>query len=489
MRAAETGAGAHDRGVDAVVVGAGPNGLAAAITLARAGCSVLVLEAAATAGGGCRSAELTLPGFRHDVCAAVHPLALASPFFHELAVPLARHGLELLQPSAALAHPLDDSSAAVLERSVEATAGSLGEDGTAWQRLLGPLADHATELAASLLDPLRVPRHPLLLARFGRDAARPAARLAAARFRGPLARGLLAGLAGHAMLPLQRRPTAGYALLLAALGHAVGWPVVRGGSQALTDALVAHLRELGGELVCGHEVRSLAELPQARAVLLDVTPRQFLRIAGDRLPAGYRQRLARYRYGPGVVKVDWALDGPIPWKASGCDQAGTVHLGGTLDEVAADEAAVGHGTHPERPFVLLAQPSRFDPTRAPAGRHTAWAYCHVPHGSTLDRAVTADRIQAQVERFAPGFGDRVLARAVRGPAELERDNANYVGGDINGGLQDLRQLLTRPVPRLTPWATPLDGVYLCSSSTPPGGGVHGMCGHLAARAALRRSLG
>ena len=412
MRAAEPGAGTHGRGVDAVVVGAGPNGLAAAITLAHAGRSVLVLEAAATAGGGCRGAELTLPGFRHDVCAAVHPLALASPFLRELAVPLARHGLELAHPPAALAHPFDDSSAAVLERSVEATAGSLGQDGTAWQKLLGPLADHTTELADSLLDPLRVPRHPLLLARFGRDAARPATRLATARFRGPQARGLLAGLAAHAMLPLQRRPT-----------------------------------------------------------------------------AGYRRRLARYRYGPGVVKVDWALDGPIPWKASGCDQAGTLHLGDTLDEVAAAEAAVANGGHPERPFVLLAQPSRFDPTRAPEGRHTAWAYCHVPHGSTLDPALTAGRIQAQVERFAPGFGDRILARAVRGPAELERDNANYVGGDINGGLQDLRQLITRPVPRLTPWATPLDGVYLCSSSTPPGGGVHGMCGHLAARAVLRRSLG
>src|SRR6266511_272351 len=350
----------------------------------------------------------------------------------------------------------------------------------------GRLARDGLDLAEAVLDPLRLPRHPLELANFGRNAIRAAAPLARARFRGQRARGLLAGVAAHAMLPLERLTTAGYGLLIAALGHIVGWPLPRGGSQAIIDALVAHLRELGGEVVCGQEVRTLAELPPARTVLLDVTPRQLLRIAGEQLPARYRRRLERYRYGPGVVKVDWALDAPIPWKASGCDQAGTVHLGGTLPEVAAAEAAVARGEHPERPFVLLAQPSRFDPTRAPEGRHTAWAYCHVPHGSTLDAEITAGRIEAQVERFAPGFRERVLARHVLGPAALERYNANYVGGDINGGLQDLRQLVTRPVASLDPWATPLDGVYLCSSSTPPGGGVHGMCGHLAARAALRR---
>jgi phytoene dehydrogenase-like protein len=469
---------------DAVVVGAGPNGLAAAITLASAGRSVLVLEAGATAGGGCRTAELTLAGFHHDVCSAVHPLALASPFLRDL--PLQQHGLEMVQPPAALAHPLDDGSAAVLERSLEATAGSLGEDGPAWQRLIGPIARHGIELAAGVLDPLRPPRHPLRLARFGVNGIRGAEPLARSRFSGERARGLLAGVAAHAMLPLDRSTTAGYGLLIAALGHTVGWPLALGGSQAITDALVAHLRELGGEVVSGHEVRSLAELPRARALLLDVTPRQLLRLDDGRLPASYRRRLARYRYGPGVVKVDWALDAPIPWKASGCDQAGTVHLGGTLVEVAASEAAVARGEHPERPFTLLAQPSRFDPTRAPEGQHTAWAYCHVPHGDTLDPEVTADRIQAQVERFAPGFRERVLARHVLGPAALERYNANYVGGDINGGIQDLRQLVTRPVASLAPWATPVDGLYLCSSSTPPGGGVHGMCGHLAARAALRR---
>jgi phytoene dehydrogenase-like protein len=473
---------ANDR--DAVVVGAGPNGLAAAITLAGAGRSVLVLEAGATPGGGSRTAELTLAGFRHDVCSAVHPLALASPFLRGL--PLERHGLEMVQPPAALAHPLDDGSAAVLERSLEATAGSLGQDGAAWQRLVGPLARHGIDLAEAVLDPLRLPRHPLALAGFARNGIRAAAPLARARFRGERARALLAGVAAHAMLPLERMTTAGYGLLIAALGHTVGWPLPRGGSQAIVDALVAQLLELGGEVVCGREVRSLAELPAARTVLLDVTPRQFLRIAGGRLPTGYRRRLERYRYGPGVVKVDWALAAPVPWKASGCDQAGTVHLGGTLPEVAAAEAAVARGEHPERPFVLLAQPSRFDPTRAPDGRHSVWAYCHVPHGSTLDPEITAGRIEAQVERFAPGFRERALARHVLGPAALERYNANYVGGDINGGLQDLRQLVTRPVPRLVPWATPLDDVYLCSSSTPPGGGVHGMCGYLAARAALRR---
>jgi phytoene dehydrogenase-like protein len=470
--------------LDAVVVGAGPNGLAAAITLAGAGRSVLVLEASATPGGGSRTAELTLPGFRHDVCSAVHPLALASPFLREL--PLERHGLEMVQPPAALAHPLDDGSAAVLERSLEATAGSLGEDGAAWQRLVGPLARHGIDLAEAVLDPLRPPRHPLELAGFGRNGIRAAVPLARRRFSGERARGLLAGMSAHAMLPLERLTTAGYGLLMGALGHAVGWPLPRGGSQAIVDALVAHLRELGGEVVCGRRVRSLAELPAARVVLLDVTPRQLLGMAGDRLPAGYRRRLERYRYGPGVVKVDWALDGPIPWKASGCDQAGTVHLGGTLAEMASAEAAVARGRHPERPFVLLSQPSRFDATRAPEGRHTVWAYCHVPHGSALDPEITAGRIEAQVERFAPGFRERVLARHVAGPAALERYNANYVGGDINGGLQDLRQLVTRPVAKLVPWATPLEGVYLCSSSTPPGGGVHGMCGRLAARAALRR---
>jgi phytoene dehydrogenase-like protein len=468
----------------AVVVGAGPNGLAAAITLARAGLEVLVLETGDSPGGGCRTAELTLPGFRHDVCSAVHPLALASPFLRDL--PLERLGLELVQPPAALAHPLDDGSAAMLERSLEATGGSLGEDGAAWQRLLGPLARHGTELTDAVLDPWRLPRHPFELARFGLEGIRSVERLARARFAGQRARGLLAGIGAHAMLPLDRATTAGYALLLAALGHAVGWPLARGGSSAIVDALVAELRELGGELVCGRQVRSLDELPPAGTVLLDVTPRQLLRIAGERLPARYRRRLERYRYGPGVVKLDWALDAQIPWKASGCDQAGTVHLGGTLPEVAAAEAAVARGQHPERPFVLLAQPSRFDPTRAPEGRQVAWAYCHVPHGSTLDPEVTAGRVEAQVERFAPGFRERVLARHVLGPAELERYNANYVGGDINGGIQDLRQLVTRPVASLVPWATPLEGVYLCSSSTPPGGGVHGMCGYLAARAALRR---
>jgi phytoene dehydrogenase-like protein len=463
---------------DAVVVGAGPNGLAAAIVLARAGRSVLVLEAAATVGGGTRTAESTLPGFRHDVCSAIHPLGLASPFF--ATVPLERHGLEWIHPPAALAHPFDDGTAAVLERSLATTAAALGPDADAWRRLLGPFVRDAERLLPGVLAPLRWPRHPLGLARFGVTAVRSAEGVAR-RFRGRDARALFAGLAAHSMLPLSRRPSAAFGLVLGVLGHAVGWPFPRGGSQAIADALAAHLRSLGGEISCGREVRSLAELPPARTVLLDVTPRQLLAIAGERLSGRYRRALERYRYGPGVFKLDLALDGPVPWRAEACGTAATVHLGGTLEEIAAGEAAVWRGEHPERPYVLLAQQSLFDPARAPDGAHTVWAYCHVPNGSTADMA---ERIEAQIERFAPGFRDRVLARRAAGPAELERYDANYVGGDINGGVQDLRQLLTRPAARRVPYRTSLRGVYLCSSSTPPGGGVHGMCGYWAARAAL-----
>jgi phytoene dehydrogenase-like protein len=467
---------------DAIVVGSGPNGLAAAITLAGAGRSVLVLEGAATPGGGCRSAELTLPGYVHDVCSAVHPLVAGSPFFRSL--PLAELGLELAHPEAPLAHPLDDG-AVVLERSIDATSEGLGRDGAAYRDLMGPLVRDAQALMDGLLGPpLRPPRHPRALARFARHAVRSAVGLGG-RFAGERARALLAGVAAHAIRPLDAPLTAGFGLALAVLGHAVGWPVARGGSGRITDAMVGLLGTLGGEVRTGRPVASLDELPPARAVLLDVTPRQLLALAGARLPASYRRGLARYRYGPGAFKVDWALAGPIPWRAPECSRAATVHLGGTMAEIAAAEASVARGGHPERPYVLLAQQTVADPSRAPEGRHTAWGYCHVPNGSPVDMT---ERIERQVERFAPGFRDLVLARATRGPADLERENPNQVGGDIAAGLQDLRQTLLRPVASPDPYATPAPGVYICSASTPPGGGVHGMCGHLAARSALRRSL-
>jgi phytoene dehydrogenase-like protein len=470
-------------GYDAIVVGSGPNGLAAAITLAGVGRSVLVLEGAQTPGGGCRSAELTLPGFVHDVCSAVHPLVAGSPFFRSL--PLAELGVELVHPEAPLAHPLDDGGAVLLERSIDATSDGLGADGAAYRDLVGPLVRDAEALIEGLLAPaLRPPRHPVALARFARHGLRSAVGLGG-RFSGERARALLAGMAAHSIRPLDAPLTAGFGLVLTVLGHAVGWPVARGGSGRIADAMVALLNTLGGTLETGRTVTSLDELPSARAVLLDVTPRQLLAIAGGRLPPAYRRRLARYRYGPGAFKVDWALAGPIPWRPPECARAATVHLGGTMAEIAAAEAAVAAGGHPERPYVLLAQQTLADPSRAPEGRHTAWAYCHVPAGSPVDMT---ERIERQVERFAPGFRDLVLARATRGPAQLERENPNQVGGDITAGLQDLRQTLARPVARPDPYATPAPGIYICSASTPPGGGVHGMCGHLAARSALRREL-
>lgn len=465
---------------DAVVVGSGPNGLASAITLADAGRSVLVLEGQETIGGGTRSEELTLPGFVHDVCSAIHPLGVASPFFRDL--PLAQYGLEWVYPPAAVAHPFDDGSAAVLERSVDATGESLGRDATAYRRLMGPLLDNWEGLASDLLGPLPVPpRHPFAMARFGLKAVRSARGLAESAFEGERARALFAGLAAHSILPLERPVSAAFGLVLGTVAHAVGWPMARGGSQQIADALAAHLRSLGGEIVTGTYVESLDQLPPAGATLLDVTPRQLLQIAGDRLPAGYRRALGHYRYGPGVFKLDWALDGPIPWKAPACSRAGTVHLGGTLPEIAASERAVWRGELSERPYVIVVQQTLFDPTRAPEGKHTGWAYCHVPNGSTIDMT---ERIEAQVERFAPGFRDLILARSVMPPAALERHDPNYIGGDINGGVQDLGQLFTRPVARINPYTTPVRGLYLCSSSTPPGGGVHGMCGYFAAQAAL-----
>lgn len=465
--------------LDAVVVGAGPNGLAAAISLARAGRSVRVLEAGPTPGGGARSAELTLPGFVHDVCSAIHPLAAASPFFRQL--PLGAHGLEWVQPDAPLAHPLDNGTAAVLERNLEATAQGLGPDADTYVKWMRPMVRAFDDVVAQMADPLRFPRRPLRLARFGLRAMRPAHSLATGAFRGPLARALFAGSAAHSFSALERPFTSAFGILLMASGHAVGWPFPRGGTQKLVDALVSYLGALGGEVETGHRVHNVDELPRSRAVLLDVTPAQLVKLAGHRLPPAYVEKLRRFRYGPGVFKVDWALSGPIPWQAAACARAGTVHLGGTLEEVSASEAAVSRGQAPERPYVLLAQHTLFDDTRAPSGQHTGWAYCHVPNGCTEDMT---ERIEAQVERFAPGFRERILARHTRSPAQYEAYNPNLIGGDISGGSLEGMQLLARPVARLVPYATPDPRLFLCSSSTPPGPGVHGLCGFLAARALL-----
>jgi phytoene dehydrogenase-like protein len=463
--------------VDAVVVGAGPNGLAAAVALAREGRQVVVFEAATTIGGGARTEELTLPGFRHDVCSAVHPMGAGSPFFRSLS--LADHGLDWVHPDTPLAHALEAGSAA-LERSLEATAAGLGSDGDAWRALFGPLSEAWERLAEGVLGPLRWPRHPRALFALGARAVRGADALARSRFRDAPARALFAGLAAHGTLPLTARPATAVGLVLGAAGHAVGWPFPRGGADRIPRALAAVLEAAGGEIRTGREVTGLEQLPPARVVLLDLTPLQFLRIAGRHLPPAYRRRLAAFRYGPGVFKLDWALDAPIPWRDEACRRAGTVHVGGELEEVAATEAAVHQGEVSARPFVLLAQPTLFDPTRAPEGKHVAWAYCHVPNGWRGD---ATRAIEDQIERFAPGFRDRILARSARGPRQIEADDPNCVGGSIGGGAMDVRQVLARPVTPWRPYGTPLQGVFLCSSSTPPGPGVHGMCGVHAARAA------
>ena len=467
---------------DAVVVGSGPNGLAAAIELARAGCSVCVFEARDTLGGGARSAELTLPGFVHDVCSAIHPLGNVSPFFKSL--PLAQFGLEWIQPAAALAHPFDDGTAAVLEQSIERTSATLAPDERAYANVFAPLVRNAGKLIREILaPPAHVPHHPWALARFGIKAIQSAETFNQRHFKGNRARSLFAGISGHANMPLHLRPTAGFGLLLGMLGHSNGWPIVRGGSQKLSDALASYLKSLGGRTVTGTRISSLGDLPTARAILLDITPKQLLKLASDRFPPSYRWELQKYQYGPGVFKMDWALNSPIPWNAKECGRAATVHVGGSAEEIIAAEAAVDKGRCPDRPFVLLAQQSLFDPSRAPEGHHTAWAYCHLPRGSTVDMS---ERIESQIERFAPGFRDCIISRHIMTPADFENYNPNYIGGDITGGIQNVLQMVARPSLRLRPYSTPVDDLFICSSSTPPGGAVHGMCGFYAARTALRR---
>lgn len=466
------------------MVGSGPNGLAAALTLLRAGVAVEVFEGAPTVGGGTRTEELTLEGFRHDVCSSVHPSLVVSPFFRSL--DLAGLGIELRQPELAYAHPLGGSRAAALYRDVGETASHLGGDGAAYRALLQPLVDRLDRIVDYVLGPMRsLPRDPVALARFA-VVGSPSARHATRRFTTDAARALVAGAAAHSMEPLTAPLTAAFGLLLAALGHGAGWPVVRGGSAAIAGGLVAEVRRLGGVVHTGEWVTSLAELPPARAVLLDTSPRQFVALAGPGVSPRSVRPWTRFRPGAGTCKVDWALDGPVPWSAEPCRRTVTVHVGGAFEEVARSEAAVRAGRHPERPFVLLAQPSMVDPTRAPEGKQTLWAYCHVPNGSDVDMH---ERMEQQIERFAPGFRDRVLARTVRTAAEAEAHNPNLLGGDVNGGAATLRQTVFRPVARWNPYRTPLEGVYLCSASTPPGGGVHGMCGVWAAQTALRDRFG
>lgn len=472
---------------DAIVVGGGPNGLAAAIVLARAGRSVRLHEARDTIGGGCRSAELTLPGVVHDVCSAVHPLGRASPLFREL--DLGRHGLEWIEPPIELAHPLDDGSAALLHRDIDATVASFESepDAATYRRWIAPMAADWELIVGSLIGPprpMRVARHPIALARFGIPALLPASSLAR-RFRSPAARAMVAGAGAHSFLPLRRALSGGLGLALLVSGHAVGWPIPRGGSQRIADALAAELRELGGEIETGHPVRSLRTLPAHRAALLDLSPRDVLAVSDGRLGGAYAAQLRRFRHGPAAFKLDLVLDGPIPWRNPEVARAATVHLGGPLEEVEASEEAVGRGEVHDRPFVLLSQPSAFDPSRAPDGRHVVWAYCHVPNGWTGD---ATDRMLRQVERFAPGFHDRIVAKHMLRPEDLEAYNANYVGGDINGGMMHWAQFFTRPAVRLDPYSTPDPRIFVCSASTPPGGGVHGLCGLHAAESALRGVL-
>lgn len=465
---------------DAIIVGSGPNGLSAAITLQQAGVNVLVLEGKATIGGGLRTAEITLPGYLHDICSAIHPMAAASPFLSTL--PLQEHGLEFIYPDIAAAHPFDDGTAAIFKKSLHETAQSLGEDEHNYTNLIQPLLHSWPRIAANILGPLQFPRHPLLMAQFGMKALTSASYLSG-KFQTAKAKGLWAGMAAHSKQPLNNAVTSAVGLVLMAAGHVKGWPLPKGGSVSIANALASYFISIGGKIETNSYVRSLGQLPAAKAVLLDVTPRQLLQIAGNRFPSLYTKQLQRYRYGTGVFKIDWALDSPIPFTAPECRQAGTVHIGNTMEEIIESEELPSKGIHSEKPFVLLAQPGVFDATRAPENKHTAWAYCHVPHGSTVDMTAA---IENQVERFAPGFKDCILARHTMNTAQMEAYNPNYIGGDINGGVIDLWQLYARPAMRWSPYTTPAKGIYICSSATPPGGGVHGMCGYHAARKALQQ---
>ena len=467
--------------LDAVIIGSGPNGLSAAIELAGRGASVLVLEAREQIGGGMRTAELTVPGLRHDVCSACHPMGVLSPYWRTL--PLADHGLEWVFPAASVAHPLDDGPAVLLRRSVDQTAAGLGADGAAYKRLLAPFLRNPHGLLRDALAPLGLPRNPLLMLRFALVALRSARGLAEARFSGQRARALFAGCAAHSILPLESKATAALGVMFSLTAHVESWPVARGGSASIAAALASLLEQRGGRIETGAHVRSLADLPPARVYLFDTSPAQLADIAEPVLPARYLARLRRYRYGPGAFKLDLALDGPIPWTDPACLDASTVHLGGTFDEIAAAEAAVWRGEHPERPYVLVCQQTVQDASRSRDGQHTAYAYCHVPSGSTVDLTGV---IEGQIERFAPGFCDRILARHTMNTADFERRNPNYRGGAITGGVADLGQLFARPVARLNPYTTPNRRILICSASTPPGGGVHGMCGYYAARSVLRR---
>ncbi len=466
-----------------VIVGAGPNGLSAGVALVRHGLKVVLHEANSYIGGGACTRELTLPGFRHDVCSAVHPMGITSPFFQTL--PLADHGLQWIHPPILMAHPFDDGTAAVLLRSMLDTANSLGaEDGQAYRRLMTPFMRHWPEvIAEALAPPLRIPRHPFLMARLGLYGLPSAKGLVERTFKSDRARSFFLGIAAHTLLPMEKSPSAAFGIMLALAGHAAGWPIPRGGSQSISEALASILRAHGGKIVVSSPVRSLEPFADARAIVFDLTPRQVLKVAGGKLPDHYRRRLESYRYGPGVFKIDWALSGPIPWTANECRNAGTIHLGASSSEVSESAAAAWYGREDQNPFIILVQPSLFDSTRCPDGKHTAWAYCHVPNGSTQDKT---DAIERKVERFAPGFRELILARSTMNTRQLEAHNENLVGGDINGGVQDIRQFLFRPVPALDPYAMPAKGLFICSAATPPGGAVHGMCGYYAAMSVLRK---